>query len=163
MLIPDPWHVEITCTDQKTLKSPSNMPEIKKAKGGPPKEEWNQEDFEPATDLDDKVVDVKRFNDNWARYLKGEVWTKTRLYDVAIFERDEEDDEGLDDEDDEEDDEGDDEAELESDDEDDGSRANDPHDATKIAFITGEEVSSNKRAAPEDPVVEDSTKRIRHE
>ena len=122
------------------------MPQIKKAKGGPPTEEWNEDDCESAADVENKDFDIQRFNDNWARYLEGEVWTKTRLYDVAIFEMDQQDDEAV--------------GESEEDD-DDG--ASDSDDGDKAVSTAGEEGSSNKRAAAEESASEDSTKRVRHE
>ncbi|KAL8795191.1 MAG: hypothetical protein Q9195_002346 [Heterodermia aff. obscurata] len=143
----DSWHVEITCTGQKTLKTPSNLAQITKAKGGPPTEEWNPDDCESEGDQESKEVNIQRFNDSWARYLKGELWTKTRLYDVAIFEMDEQDDE---------------DRQGSEEDEDDVSGENDSEEVAEEAS-TGEERSANKRAAPEDSAIEDSTKRARHE
>ena len=143
----DPWNVEITCTGRKTLKTPSNKPEIQKAKGGPHTEEWNPDDCESAADIEAKTVDIQRFNDNWARYLEGEIWTKARLYDVAIFEMDEQDDEGV----------------QESEEDDDESDDSGSEDMAEAVSTAGEGRSSNKRAAAEDPAPGDSTKRIRHE
>lgn len=122
------------------------MPQIKKAKGGPHTEEWNEDDCESAADLDAKTVDIQRFNDNWVRYLKWEVWTKTRLYDVAIFEKDEQDDEAV--------------GESEEDDDDGDS---DSDDGDKAVSTAGEGRPSNKRGAAEDSASEDSTKKARHE
>lgn len=122
------------------------MPQIKKAKGGAHTEEWNEDDCESAADLDAKTVDIQRFNDNWVRYLKWEVWTKTRLYDVAIFEKDQQDDEAV--------------GESEEDDDDGDS---DSDDEDKAVSTAGEGRPSNKRAATEDSPSEDSTKRARHE
>ena len=126
------------------------MSQIKKGKGGPPTEEWNDGDCESPGDLDSKAVDIQRFNDNWVRYLKWEVWTKSRLYDVAIFERDEEDDEAG------QGSEGEEEEEEESDD-------SESDDVAGEKSIAGGEGSSNKRAAADDLDPEDSTKRARLE
>ena len=139
------------------------MPQIKKAKGGPPTEEWNEGDCESEGDLNTKDVDIQRFNDNWARYLKGEVWTKTRLYDVAIFERDEEDDENRYGDDEEEGDEEDDEEVEQESEENDKNDEGVSDDAAKAASTAGEGESSNKRAAAEDLIAEDPIKRARYE
>ena len=141
------WTVEITCTGRMTLKTPSNKPEIKKAKGGPNTEEWNEDDCESAADLEGKTFDIQRFNDNWARYLNGEIWTKARLYDVAIFEMDEEDDEAM----------------QESEEEEGESGGSGSEDVAEAASTAGEGQASHKRSAAEDPAPEDSTKRARQE
>lgn len=75
------------------------MPYIQRGKGGPAKEVWKKNDKEYFVHVERKAFDVTLFNkdDNWRKYLRGEVWPKTRVYDVALFMKNDQDDEcGLD-------------------------------------------------------------------